>query len=69
MMVEDIMDRRRFRKNHPMRTLLLLLIMSGMLVTTGLAAGLVPPRPLPHKPTDGWHGCPPVAHYAQVPDP
>jgi ABC-type transport system substrate-binding protein len=60
------MDSRLFRKNHPVRTLLLLLIMSGVLVTTGLAAELVPPRPLPHKPTGGTLN---IAYFREISSP
>jgi peptide/nickel transport system substrate-binding protein len=60
------MNSRLFRKNHPMRTLLLLLIMSGVLATTGLAAELVPPRPLPNKPTGGTLN---IAYFREISSP
>jgi hypothetical protein len=49
---EDIMHRIPPRGSPPLRLLCLILTAAlGLLVTTALAAEVVPPQPLPHQPT------------------
>src|SRR5688500_3751689 len=51
---EDIMNGTSPRRSHPALSIFIVLMMAcSILATAVLAAELVPPRPVPHKPVGG----------------